>query len=103
MLWVFFPTNVVAYYVFHPSQHPWEGNLKFKQWSITPKPTTSSSNIEGKLGYNTQYKKTTSRSTWKCNALWRGGLGYSEATNIETDIPQVIKGGQKNNTQVLVD
>lgn len=101
MLWVCFRTNVIGYYVFHPSHHPSEGNLKFKQWSITSKPTTGSSNIEGQLGYSTKYKETTSRSTSQCNALWRGGLGYFEATSIETCIPQVIKGGQKNSTQVL--
>lgn len=101
MLWVCFRTNVIGYYVFHPSHHPSEGNLKFKQWSITSKPTTGSSNIERQLGYSTKYKETTSRSTSQCNALWRGGLGYFEATSIETCIPQVIKGGQKNSTQVL--
>jgi hypothetical protein len=54
MLWVDFPTNIIVYWVFHPSHHPWEGNLKFKHWSITSKPTMGSSNIEGKLGYITK-------------------------------------------------
>jgi len=79
----------------HPSCHPWEGNLKFKHWSITCKPTRGSPGIKGQLGYNTKYYKTTSVSTSERNSLWRWGLCYFEATNIEIDIPQTKKGGKK--------